>query len=258
MKINLTEMMRIKLRLSDIDLEMENTFSGINNEFNSISNNIKSYELQKSILKFQNTIMNLSKEFSRNNNYLEEFLEKQLTEYSQTNEEASASLKYLIMLLDETFSPNGNNLVGEGKEIAIPSSVKQTGLCPNYTSYSYFYGKWNDGTMQKEIADKWGESGKPSANGIATLNDRYLVAVSPKFGKVGDDIDVVLNDGQVINATIADMKGTDATSEWGHVLTDYGAVDIIEWEASGAKSDIDLGSWRNVSVDKIVNLNEKI
>lgn len=257
MKINLTEMMRIKLRLSDIDLEMENTFSGINNEFNSISNNIKSYELQKSILKFQNTVVELSKKFSKNNEYLENFLEKQLNEYSQTNEEASASLKYLITLLDETFGAN-SSMPGEGKEISIPSNVRQTGLCPNYTSYSYFYDKWNSGTMQREIADKWGESGKPSANGIATLNDRYLVAVSPKFGKVGDNIDVVLSDGQVINATIADMKGTDATSEWGHVLTPSGAVDIIEWEASGAKSDIDLGSWRNVSVDRIVNLSEKI
>ncbi len=144
-----------------------------------------------------------------------------------------------------------------GIEILIPSYVKQTGLCPNYTSYSYFYGKWSRGTQQRKLSEQWGAAGMPSSNGIATLNDRFLVAVSPKFGSVGDNIDIVLSDGQVIPATIADMKGVDATSEWGHVLTESGAVDIIEWEASGAKSDIDLGSWRNVTVEKIVNLGKQ-
>lgn len=143
---------------------------------------------------------------------------------------------------------------GEGRTIDIPDSVRQTGLCPNYTGYDKFYGKWTKGTKQRELSEQWGAAGKPSSNGIATLNNRYLVAVSPKFGKVGDNIDIVLRDGQVINATIADSKGNDATSEWGHVLTSSGAVDVIEWEASGPKSEIDLGTWRNVGVDKIVNL----
>ncbi len=145
-----------------------------------------------------------------------------------------------------------------GTEVLIPSSVRQTGLCPNYTPYDRFYGKWNSGTKQKEIADQWGAAGKTSSNGIATLNDRYLVAVSTKFGKVGDNIDVVLEDGQVIQATIADVKGADATSSWGHVMTKSGAVDIIEWEASGAKEDINLGTWKNVKVDKIINYSEAI
>ena len=42
------------------------------------------------------------------------------------------------------------------------------------------------------------------------LNNRYLVAVSPKFGKVGDNIDVCLDNGTVIPCTIADSKGKDA------------------------------------------------
>ncbi len=145
-----------------------------------------------------------------------------------------------------------------GIEIPIPSYVRQTGLCPNYTSYSYFYGKWSKGTQQRNLSEQWGEAGMPSLNGIATLNDRFLVAVSPKFGRVGDYIDIVLSDGQIIPAIIADMKGADATSEWGHVLTESGAVDIIEWEASGAKSEIDLGSWRNVTVAKIINFGAEI
>lgn len=263
MKINLTEMMRIKGRLIDINSEMNTTFSGINEEFGDISRNIRSTDLQQSILKFQRNITALSRKFSLNMNDLEEFLSQQLSSYTVSNEEAQQSLQSLINELNQTFDISGNIVLGAslttygvGTEIVIPSSVKQTGLCPNYTSYSYFYSKWNAGTNQREIANQWGEAGKPSSNGIATLNDRYLVAVSPKFGKVGDNIDIVLTDGQVINATIADSKGVDATSEWGHVLGSKGAVDVIEWEASGSKEEIDLGTWRNVKVDKIVNLTQ--
>lgn len=262
MKINLTEMMRIKGRLEDINGEMDTTFKNVNKEFESIGNNIHSSGLHQAILKFQESITALSSKFSQNMDILDNFIGTQLKEYTITNEEANESLKNLINLVDGTFDKNGNIMQNSngtlgtgGTEIAIPSSVKQTGLCPNYTSYSYFYGKWDKTSMQRTISEKWGEAGKPSSNGIATLDDRYLVAVSPKFGKVGDNIDIVLTDGQVINATIADMKGTDATSEWGHVLLNNGAVDIIEWEASGSKSDIDLGTWRNVAVDKIINLS---
>ncbi len=138
-------------------------------------------------------------------------------------------------------------------EISIPSSVRQTGICRNFTSYAYFYGRWSKNTGQREVSELWGDAGKPSSNGIATLNDRYLVAVSTKFGKVGDSIDIVLKDGQVIPAIIADAKGADATSEWGHVLGSGNAVDIVEWESSGPKSEINLGSWANVKVDKIIN-----
>lgn len=153
-----------------------------------------------------------------------------------------------------------NNLSGSnGVEIVIPSYVVQTGLCRNYTSYTYFYGRWGKGSGQRALSEQWGAAGKPSSNGIATLNGRYLVAVSPKFGSVGDHIDIVLSDGQVIPATIADAKGRDATSEWGHVLiTRTQAVDIIEWEATGAKSEINLGSWANVTVDRIINYGKEI
>ncbi len=195
------------------------------------------------------------------NHILEEYMKTQLEEALDSTVLASSSLELFSIensappIEDDIETPTIVNENG-GIEIFIPSSVRQTGLCPNYTSYSYFYGKWNSGTAQKEIADQWGNAGKPSSNGIATLNDRYLVAVSPKFGKVGDNIDIVLEDGKVIQATIADGKGADATSSWGHVMTSSGAVDIIEWEASGAKEDINLGNWKNVKVAKIINYGE--
>lgn len=146
-------------------------------------------------------------------------------------------------------------IAGGNGEISIPASVKQTGVCTNYTNYGHFYGKWTKGTEQRAISEQWGAANKPSSNGIATLNDRYLVALSPKFGRVGDNVDIELSNGEVIKATIADSKGRDATSEWGHVLSN--GVDIIEWESAGPKSNIDLGSWKGATVDKIVNLGDK-
>lgn len=142
-------------------------------------------------------------------------------------------------------------VVGEGRTIEIPASVDQSGICANHTQYDR---SWASGTTQRELYEQWKNNGKSSSNGIATLDNRYLVAVSSKFGKVGDNIDVVLNDGQVIHAKIGDMKGSDAQSEWGHQMDGYG-YDIIEWEATVPQSQIDLGSWRNKGVSKIVNLS---
>lgn len=141
--------------------------------------------------------------------------------------------------------------------INIPSNVKQTGITKNYTNYDYFYNKWSNNTNQRVVADRWAESGKNSKNGIATIDDRYLVAVSPKFGTVGDNIDVFLEDGTVINCTIADAKGSDATSEWGHQLGNSG-VDVIEWESVGSQDVIEIGDWKGKTVSSIVNLTKEV
>jgi len=142
---------------------------------------------------------------------------------------------------------------GELKQsVEVPSSVKQTGICRNYTNYSYFYEKLNGGTKQRELADLWDSKGRTNDRGIATLDGNYLVAVSPMFGKVGDKIEVVLEDGSTINCVVADQKGVDATSPYGHHLGNSG-VDIIEWESFASKDTIELGDWRNKDVVKINN-----
>lgn len=147
---------------------------------------------------------------------------------------------------------NISEQTSSSKATTIPSEVKQTGITKNYTNYDYFYNKWSNGTNQRNIADTWAESGRNSNNGIATINDRYLVAVSTKFGNVGDNIDVVLDDGTVINCTIADAKGSDATSEWGHVLGG-GGVDVIEWESVGSADVINIDEWKGKKVSTIIN-----
>lgn len=136
----------------------------------------------------------------------------------------------------------------------IPDNVKQSGITKNYTNYDYFYNKWSNNTNQRTVANQWNDAGRTSDRGIATLNDRYLVAVSQKFGNVGDNIDVVLEDGTIINCTIADAKGSDATSEWGHVLGG-GGVDVIEWESVGGADVINVDEWKGKKVSSIINNN---
>ena len=143
-----------------------------------------------------------------------------------------------------------DQLIG-GQAIEIPKSIPQTGIIKNYTNYDYYYGSWNPGTAQRELSEQWAAAGKPNDRGIATMNDRYLVAVSSKFGKVGDNIDVCLDNGVVIPCIIGDAKGADAQSEWGHTFG--GAVDVIEWESMGGKEIINTDGWQGHKVEQIIN-----
>ena len=127
------------------------------------------------------------------------------------------------------------------KEITIPSDVKQGGY--TVTGYDYWINSgremtWAAGTNQRKVSDIWKEQGSVFKNGIAVINvdgqDRYLVAVSTKFGQAGDCIDVKLADGTVLPCIIGDSKGSDATSEWGHVLSD-GKINVLEFEVQREK-----------------------
>lgn len=122
----------------------------------------------------------------------------------------------------------------QGKTIVIPSSVKQTGLIPNYTNYSYYYPKWTKGTTQRKVADLWHKTGRHQKGHIATISGYYLVALSPIFGQCGDVVTLNIAGGGSFSAIIADTKGGDATNPYGHVLG--GKVDIVEWEMAGKAS----------------------
>lgn len=145
-----------------------------------------------------------------------------------------------------------------GREVIIPTSVLQSGICGNYTNYTYFFPKWSKGTNQRKVADMWHDKGRQSDRGIATISGYYLVAVTPIFGKVGDSIAVVLENGASFNAIIADLKGNDARSQWGHDMGG-GKLDIIEWERVGSPNKnnvvnaINLSGWQGQRVIKIIN-----
>lgn len=136
-----------------------------------------------------------------------------------------------------------------GKTVEIPSTVLQSGITGNYT---YYDRAWANRTVQRQIYEKWVSKGKPQNRKIAVLDGLYLCAVAPIFGTTGDKVSVILEDGTCINCLLADAKGADAQSPWGHYLG--GGVDIIEWEALVSHpSEIELGNWRGKKVKRIIN-----
>jgi hypothetical protein len=150
------------------------------------------------------------------------------------------------------------NSILSGKSVEIPATIPQDGMSAIYTNYSYFYSRWSNSSVQRKVADLWSETGAKSNRNIAVINGYYLVAVSPIFGTNGDKLTVILDDGTSFNAIIADIKGSDATNTYGHVVAG-GRVNIIEWEAVGNPNStnigqsIDLSGWNGRRVVKIIN-----
>ena len=132
--------------------------------------------------------------------------------------------------------------------------MAQTGITGNYTCYPQFYGRWNAGTTQRRISEIWGQKGKTgSPENIATIDGYYLIAVTQKFGQVGDIVCVVLANGTRINCMIADEKnpGDSNYTEWGHDLGG-GKADVIEWE-SMVYGFPNVDKWRGQRVTTIIN-----
>lgn len=148
----------------------------------------------------------------------------------------------------------GSGTAISGTTVNIPSSVPQTGITGNYTCYPQFYGRWNAGTTQRRVSEIWGQKGKAgSPENIATIDGYYLIAVTQKFGQVGDVVCVVLANGTRINCMIADEKdpGDSNYTEWGHDLGG-GKADVIEWE-SMVYGFPNVNKWRGQRVTTIIN-----
>lgn len=103
----------------------------------------------------------------------------------------------------------------------------------------YTYMNWNTVTARDSNQYKLREQAftKGVANydsdGYARINGRYVVAVTSKFGNVGDYIDIQTANGKTINAVIGDIKRTtdSGANEWGHeggqVVLEY----ITNWNS---------------------------
>lgn len=75
------------------------------------------------------------------------------------------------------------------------------------------------GTDDRIVYDRWVADGAPYKGGIAAINGRYMIAcVNETYGYVGDAVDFILDDGQVLPCIVADQKrASDAgRNKWGH------------------------------------------
>lgn len=132
------------------------------------------------------------------------------------------------------------------------SGIKQTGICKDYTNYVKFYSRWTPGSNQRAIADIWDANGRTSDRGIATIDDRYLVAMTTTFGYPGSYVDVILEDGTVIPCIIADAKSPrDANcNAYGHEKGRRG-TSIVEFETVVDFDGIDISGWQNQAVRSV-------
>ena len=108
---------------------------------------------------------------------------------------------------------DGVTPIEAGTKVVLPdeSEVKQYG-CATYEQEDI---SWNSGTNQEKVNELWKKNGGVDENNwtyIKTADgiNRYLIAVTPFFGTVGDYLDVHTKDGKTIPCVMGDAKGNDS------------------------------------------------
>ena len=142
---------------------------------------------------------------------------------------------------------------GSGKTINIPSPYGD----------SFTYMGWSlitsTGSNQYKLRVKTGEH--YDANGFGKIGDRYVIACTPTFGKIGEEIDFVLANGRVIHGVMGDEKNmSDAgCNKWGH----DGGHSVVEfvvnksmWYHTGKTVTRFHPEWAKSRVVKAVNLGK--
>jgi hypothetical protein len=126
----------------------------------------------------------------------------------------STFLNPINMFITCNVKGSGTSCTNGGDTVAIPSSVLDIKQI-NYDVEQYdergFGGNGIDSSSpQKKVHQLWLDDGKRYTNGIAVIKvdgkDRYLVAVTRKFGDIGDIINANLENGEVIELVVADEK----------------------------------------------------
>lgn len=184
---------------------------------------------------------------------------------SKIRQESAANLfKKIIIRLPSVPGASGlftQSALKGGTEIIVPSYVRQRGIWDCYTNYSYWLNRWNRSSIQYQIAQIWKRLGMKSSRNIAVIDNYFLIAVKPIYGRVGDILTIYLSDGIFFNAIMADAKGNEngdsGYAQYGHGAN--GNVNIIEFEATGntnspyTGNNRDLTGWAGKTVKRVIN-----
>lgn len=140
---------------------------------------------------------------------------------------------------------------GSGKTIKLPEGMGSV----------YTYMGWNmvtnKASRQYKLRIRTGEN--YDGNGFGKIGERYVIACTTTYGKVGDEVDFVLKNGKVIHGVIGDIKNQDdaGCSKWGH----QGGKCVVEfcvkkssWYGTGKTVLKYHPEWGNTTVVKAVNL----
>lgn len=172
-----------------------------------------------------------------------------------------------------TLVNNAMHLVDDKTEDAIVAGLTGSNLEPVFTvDVPEGYGKvhtymgWQKVTSQTsnqyKFRSKVGQ--KFDDEGFGRVGDRYVIACTTTYGKVGDYVDFYQEDGTVIHGVIGDIKsqGDAGCTKWGHnnghCIVEF-VVNKDTWYRNGEGDHVNPGNaschpeW-NQNIDKVVNL----
>lgn len=103
------------------------------------------------------------------------------------------------------------------------------------------------------------------SDGYAKIGDRYVVAMTSTYGKIGDYVDIKRSDGSILHAVIGDEKNQNdkGCTAWGHsngnCIEEF-VVDKNSWYKNGVGSHSNPGNpgnhpeWSQLQVTSVENL----
>lgn len=159
------------------------------------------------------------------------------------------------------FSPDYPDKISAGSSGAIVSTVKplkeETIAVPSGLGKYYTYMNWNTVTnMSTEQGRLIKAAGKNyDSEGYGIIGNRYALAMTSTFGRIGDYVDVYMSDGRIIYGILVDEKSQKYTSwdhnpanKWGHDNGQCIVEFVVNWSSSHANPK------SNGPVTKVVNL----
>lgn len=147
---------------------------------------------------------------------------------------------------------SGNDTARKGQTVTLPAGL---GTTKTYMGWQLITAK---GTKQYELKEK---TGMPfDSEGFGKVNGRYVLAMTPKYGQVGDYVDAKMTDGSVIKGILGDMKNTSdpGANEWGHdngnTVLEF-VVDKNSWynKKSNPGTDGNHPEWKGIGVTSVTN-----
>lgn len=152
--------------------------------------------------------------------------------------------------------------------------VEEINTQENYTAYNEKYvpsgrGRthtimaWQFITARSKQLDLINAAGRNyDANGFGRIDDRYVVAVKPYYGKIGDYLDVIKSNGSIIKCIVGDSKGSDGGGDQ-YMHRDGSIVEFCVDKYKFYSKYNGLGRYRTViefhpewdaSIDKIIHV----
>lgn len=157
---------------------------------------------------------------------------------------------WAVRVLDQTKSPDIKN-TDDAAEIT------PTETCGGTYTYEKWNTNWTSGTYQKALHDQYENYDE---EGFGKIGDRYVIACTTTFGRVGDLIDFELSDGTIIKTVMGDAKNQNdaGCNLYGH-LNGNNVIEFIVngdlWYGQKANPGTSANhpEWGGLTVAKAIN-----